>query len=105
MKKLGKLSGGERRLMELMVLLYAPGKFLLLDEPFSYLSPVLVEQVTSHILSQANAKGIVITDHQYRTVLSLCTKYYVLREGSIREFETLSQLEDFGYIPDDDRTP
>ena len=72
---------------------------MLPDKPFSYLSPVLVEQVASHIIDQAKTKGIIITDHQYRTVLSLCTKYYMLREGTIKGFDTLSQLQELGYIP------
>jgi ABC-type lipopolysaccharide export system ATPase subunit len=97
-KRISELSGGEKKLMEIVALLYAPGKFLLLDEPFSYLSPVLVEKLAPHIEAQSKFKGIVITDHQYRTVLSVCNKYYLLTQGVLTRVNTILELERFGYL-------
>ena len=54
--------------MEIVTVLYAKSSFALLDEPFSYLSPVLVEKIIPYIRYQSQTKGIVLTDHQYKHV-------------------------------------
>ncbi len=92
------LSGGIKKLMEIMTILYSSSKFLLLDEPFSFLAPVLVEKIIPHIESQSLHKGIILTDHQYETVLSICNKYYVLNNTAITLIKDVSQLNELGYL-------
>ena len=84
--------------MEIITLLYTPSKFLLLDEPFSFLAPVLVEKIIPHIESQSLNKGIILTDHQYETVLSICNKYYVLNNGTLTQIKDVSKLNELGYL-------
>ena len=56
-------------------------KFCLLDEPFSGVSPIMVERIISLIQKASTDKGIIITDHNYRNVLSLSTQIYHIKEG------------------------
>jgi ABC-type lipopolysaccharide export system ATPase subunit len=84
---LRNLSSGVKKLVEIDTLLYADSSFLLLDEPFSFLSPVLVEQLIPHIQYQATIKGIILTDHQFPSVSMACNKFYQLSEGSLEEVD------------------
>jgi ABC-type multidrug transport system ATPase subunit len=92
------LSGGEKRLLELYIVLYSNSKFALLDEPFSQLSPVLVERVKEMILGQKTEKGILITDHMYRDIIEISDDLYLSSGGKIHLVKDLSQLETLGYI-------
>lgn len=96
--KMGTLSGGQKRLIEITAILFSPTKFSLLDEPFSFLSPKLVEILIPLIQKQSLTKGVIISDHQYRSVLRSCNKYYLMLNESIREIESASDLEQFGYL-------
>lgn len=97
-EKLGNLSGGVKKLMEIITVLYTKGSFVMLDEPFSYLSPVLVEKLVPHLRHQSQFKGIIITDHQYETVLSVCHHCYILTNGTLNQIEDRSELAAYGYL-------
>lgn len=96
--KIGHLSGGVKKLVEIITVLYTPGAFVLLDEPFSYLSPVLVEKVIPHIRHQSHTKGIILTDHQYRNVMTVSNRRYVIADGALKSVEDDSDLEKYGYV-------
>ncbi|MEM1134461.1 MAG: ATP-binding cassette domain-containing protein [Bacteroidota bacterium] len=97
-QKMRDLSGGIKRLMEIVTILYTNNSFVILDEPFSHLSPLLVEKLIPHIKEQAKFKGIILSDHKYKTVMSVCNKYYLLSSGTLREIEGEKSLADYGYI-------
>ena len=97
-QKISRLSGGVKKLMEIVTVLYTPGAFALLDEPFSYLSPVLVEKIIPHIRAQSQVKGIILTDHQYENVLSISNRRYVMTNGTLKKVETRADLEQYGYL-------
>jgi ABC-type multidrug transport system ATPase subunit len=96
--KIGNMSGGVKKMVEILTLLYTDSEFTLLDEPFSYLSPVLVEKLIPHLIHQSESKGIIMTDHQYQTIWSTANKYYVLYEGNLREIFEIEELSKYGYI-------
>lgn len=97
-RKIGQLSGGVKKLVEIITVLHTPGAFVLLDEPFSYLSPVLVEKIIPHIRYQSQRKGIILTDHQYRNVMAVSNRRYVIADGALRFVENSTDLEKYGYI-------
>jgi len=84
-KRLGvKLSGGERRRVEIARALINKPKFLLLDEPFAGVDPIAVSDIQKVIKQLANMEiGILITDHNVRETLHICNFAYVLESGSI----------------------
>ncbi|MEC7929131.1 MAG: LPS export ABC transporter ATP-binding protein [Pseudomonadota bacterium] len=84
-KTLGiKLSGGERRRTEIARSVASNPKFILLDEPFSGIDPIAVSDLKSMIQS-LNKKGIgvVISDHNVRETMNICTKVLIVNMGKI----------------------
>ena len=82
-----QLSGGERRRCEIARALSVGRngpKYLLLDEPFSGIDPLAVNDLKSLIINLSNnGVGILITDHNVRETLSITKKSYVLTEGKL----------------------
>ena len=78
------LSGGERRRLEISRALVTNPKFLLMDEPFSGVDPISVNDVQK-IIVQLKEKGIgvLITDHNVRETLVIVDRAYLLHEGTI----------------------
>lgn len=80
-----QLSGGDRRVTELLMVLYSKSEFVLLDEPFTGLSPVMVDRIIEIMQDVKKEKGILITDHLYRMVIKCADKIYSFNNGSIKE--------------------
>jgi ABC-type multidrug transport system ATPase subunit len=94
----GKLSGGQRRMLEVLLVLESNASYVLLDEPFSHLMPMQVEAVQSVIARVKEDKGILLTDHQYRSVLKIADELYLLKEGILKPVKDIIDLQDQGYI-------
>lgn len=94
------MSGGTQRYLEIKLLLHAPVKFVLLDEPFNGLSPIVIEQVKALIIESAKTRGIILTDHLYRNVLLIANKYCILHDGGLRPFTDKAELIRWGYLHD-----
>jgi lipopolysaccharide export system ATP-binding protein len=78
------LSGGERRRVEIARALVTQPKFILLDEPFSGIDPITVEEIQRIIAHlKKNGLGILITDHNVRETLSVTDRAYIIFEGTI----------------------
>ncbi len=88
-----KLSGGEKRRVEIARALATDPKFILLDEPFAGVDPIAVEDIQS-IVSQLKKKniGILITDHNVQETLSITDRAYLLFEGKIMKSGTAEEL-------------
>ncbi len=84
-KNLGsKLSGGERRRVEIARALVAKPKFLLLDEPFTGIDPIVREEIQRLVITLKNKKiGILITDHNVRETLEITDFSFIMYEGKI----------------------
>ena len=93
-----ELSGGECRYAEIKLLLHTDAKFLLLDEPFNGLSPLLIGTVKNIILQHSPHKGIILTDHDYRNVLDVANRYYLLSDGGLKAINESEQLVRWGYM-------
>lgn len=93
-----ELSGGTRRLLEVLLVLEAKTHFTLLDEPFTHIMPLHIEYVQAVIRRQSADKGILVTDHKYQHVLDLADSLYLMHSGTnvmITEPEDLVRL---GYV-------
>ena len=84
-KTLGiKLSGGERRRTEIARSVASNPKFILLDEPFAGIDPIAVSDLKT-IIHSLNEKGIgvLISDHNVRDTMNICTKVLIVNKGKI----------------------
>lgn len=78
------LSGGERRRTEISRALVTNPKFILLDEPFSGVDPIAVEDI-QEIIRRLKKRhlGILITDHTVRETLQITDRAYIMADGKI----------------------
>ena len=78
------LSGGERRRVEIARALTLKPRFILLDEPFSGIDPIAVNDIQSMIHTlKDQGYGVLITDHNVRETLSITDRTYLIHDGKI----------------------
>jgi len=78
------LSGGERRRLEITRALVTNPSFLLLDEPFSGIDPIVVAEAQEIIKDLRNkGLGILLTDHNVRETLTITDRAYLIAEGRV----------------------
>lgn len=78
------LSGGERRRLEITRALVTRPSFILLDEPFSGIDPIVVSEAQAIIKElKARGLGVLVTDHNVRETLSITDRSYLISEGKI----------------------
>ncbi|MDD2752072.1 MAG: LPS export ABC transporter ATP-binding protein [Candidatus Omnitrophica bacterium] len=78
------LSGGERRRLEITRALVTNPSFILLDEPFSGIDPIVVNEAQEIIKElKERGLGILLTDHNVRETLSITDRAYLIADGRI----------------------
>ncbi|MAJ58936.1 MAG: LPS export ABC transporter ATP-binding protein [bacterium TMED88] len=79
-----RLSGGERRRLEITRALILEPRFMLLDEPFAGIDPITVSETQKLVTSlRDRGIGVMITDHNVRETLSVCDRAYIIQDGQI----------------------
>jgi ABC-type branched-subunit amino acid transport system ATPase component len=96
-----ELSGGFRRVIELLLILKSRAMFCLLDEPFSGVMPVHVETIKRVLMDAKSEKGIILTDHLYRNVMSIADRLYILSNGTAYPVGNHDDLISRGYLRPD----
>ena len=92
------LSGGELRIVEVLLIIYSKAEFILLDEPFHSLSPKTVTEIKT-IIKQQTDKGFIISDHQYHDVLDISDNIFLLSDTHLKPIKDLTELKRFNYLP------
>jgi lipopolysaccharide export system ATP-binding protein len=88
-----RLSGGERRRVEIARALVGEPKFLLLDEPFAGVDPIAVIDIQNIIKQLVELDmGILITDHNVRETLGICDRAYVMKSGEMLASGTSDEI-------------
>ncbi|HQY88767.1 MAG TPA: LPS export ABC transporter ATP-binding protein [Tepidisphaeraceae bacterium] len=80
------LSGGERRKLEIARALVTDPKLILLDEPFSGVDPIAVEDLQREVLRLRDefGKSVLITDHNVAQTLRVCDRAFIIDEGKVK---------------------
>ncbi|MBT0608872.1 ATP-binding cassette domain-containing protein [Aequorivita echinoideorum] len=94
----GKLSLGELRYFEVLLIAQMDHQFMMLDEPFSMLEPIYKDKVKELLISLLDFKGIIITDHYYNDVFEISTNNKLMHDGKLYNIDTVNDLKDFGYL-------
>jgi len=99
-KKSNQLSGGEKRLLEILLIVHSNAKYILIDEPFNGIAPIYKEDIKNLIKEQSKNKGFIITDHDYHNILDIATRIILIHDGGTKEIKNEDELEYWGYIPE-----
>jgi lipopolysaccharide export system ATP-binding protein len=88
-----QLSGGERRRAEVARSLLRNPKYILFDEPFAGVDPIAVGELQRLIGGlRDRGIGVLLTDHNVREALGICSRAYILVSGTILEAGTPAQI-------------
>ncbi|MFP6889256.1 MAG: LPS export ABC transporter ATP-binding protein [Nitrospinota bacterium] len=80
------LSGGERRRVEIARALATSPTFILFDEPFAGIDPIVVNDIQNIVIGlKERGIGILLTDHNVRETLQISDRAYIINEGRILE--------------------
>jgi lipopolysaccharide export system ATP-binding protein len=101
--RVGELSGGRRRYLELRLILSLERDYLLLDEPFTGVDPMMIELLSELMREAARlGAGVLITDHIHRAVSRIVSDAYLIASGVCRGLDGTAalepQLKDLGYL-------
>jgi len=97
-RRSSEVSAGQRRLFEVLLILFATHPFCFLDEPFSGLMPVHAELLAGIIQLEKSRKGIIISDHLHRHVRGISDKLYLLTNGKTHLINSEDRLVELGYL-------
>jgi ABC-type branched-subunit amino acid transport system ATPase component len=80
----GNLSGGQKRLLEIMRALMAKPKMLLLDEPFAGVNPTLAREIEKYLLDlRDEGLSMIMVEHELSVVERLCDPVVVMAQGKV----------------------
>jgi ABC-type multidrug transport system ATPase subunit len=99
-RKSNELSGGERRIIEILLILSSSAEYILIDEPFNGVEPLYKEEIKRVIQQHSGDKGFIITDHNYKSVIEIATKVMLLQDGSLKEINAPDELMKGQYLPE-----
>ncbi|MSU79351.1 MAG: LPS export ABC transporter ATP-binding protein [Gemmataceae bacterium] len=88
-----KLSGGEKRRLEIARCLVCEPMLILFDEPFTGIDPITIAEIRQIILELKNEGiGILLTDHNVHEALKITTRSYLIKDGKVRTHGTPAQI-------------
>ena len=83
-QKGSELSGGQRRRVEIARSIALNPKFIMLDEPFAGIDPIAILELKNLIKKLSNkGLGILISDHNVKATMEICSEIFIISEGSI----------------------
>jgi lipopolysaccharide export system ATP-binding protein len=92
-RQASKLSGGERRRVEITRALVRQPSYMLLDEPFVGIDPIAVAEIQDIVgRLRQRGLGVLITDHNVRETLRITDRAYIMYEGRILLQGTAEEL-------------
>src|SRR5437868_2710557 len=89
----GRLSGGEKRRLEIARCLVCEPLLILLDEPFTGIDPITIAEIRGIVVELKNQGiGVLLTDHNVREALKITTRSYLIKDGKVRTQGTPNEI-------------
>jgi lipopolysaccharide export system ATP-binding protein len=89
----GRLSGGEKRRLEIARCLVSEPLLILLDEPFTGIDPKTIADIQEIVRDLRNQGiGVLLTDHNVREALKITTRSYLIKDGKVRTHGTPAEI-------------
>jgi lipopolysaccharide export system ATP-binding protein len=80
-----RLSGGEKRRLEIARCLVCEPLLILLDEPFTGIDPITIADIRQIVRDLRNTGiGVLLTDHNVREALKITDRSYLIKDGTVR---------------------
>ncbi len=99
-QKVNSLSPGEQKYLQFLLLVNLNHHFMLLDEPFTMMDPLLKNAMKEIIMGNRFRKGFIITDHYYLDVLEIATRKMMIKDNAVWPILKDEELADSGYLPE-----
>lgn len=96
--KVGQLSMGQLRYLELLIIGNLNHRFLMLDEPFSMIEPIYKDVIKELLLELKKTKGIILTDHYFNDVLEITNKNFVIKDLEMSKIIDINDLFKYKYL-------
>lgn len=93
------LSGGERRMVEVLIIIHSDADFILLEEPYTGLSPLLTEKIMKIIKELSQEKGFIISDFNVEEAIKISDEIYLLSDAYLKQIKDLKELKRDYYLP------
>src|SRR5213593_3356021 len=88
-----RLSGGEKRRLEIARCLVCEPLLILLDEPFTGIDPITIADIRQVVRTlRDQGIGILLTDHNVREALKITSRSYLIKDGKVRTHGTPDQI-------------
>jgi lipopolysaccharide export system ATP-binding protein len=88
-----RLSGGEKRRLEIARCLICEPLLILLDEPFTGIDPKTIADIQDIVRDlRAQGIGVLLTDHNVREALKITTRSYLIKDGKVRTHGTPQEI-------------
>jgi lipopolysaccharide export system ATP-binding protein len=88
-----RLSGGEKRRLEIARCLACEPQLILLDEPFTGIDPKTIADIQDIVRGlRRDGIGILLTDHNVRETLKITDRSYLIKDGQVRTHGTPKQI-------------
>ncbi len=99
-QKVKSLSPGEQKYLQFLLLVNLNHHFVLLDEPFTMMEPLLKNAMKEIIMENRFRKGFIITDHYYLDVLEVATRKMMIKDNTVWPIFKDEELAASGYLPE-----
>ncbi len=98
-QKIKKLSKGNQQKIKLIAAFLNPNlKYLLMDEPFDGLDPIMIDKIKKFILTFKERVTIIITSHRMEVVDEMCDSFYILKDGLLVEHKNKNKINSITII-------
>jgi len=97
-KKIGTLSLGQLRYLEILLIGNLDHPYMMFDEPFSMIEPIYKDVIKEFLVDLKRKKGLIITDHYYNDVLEITDRKFIIKNGKKLPVKDETDLAKYEYL-------